>query len=50
MIVARVSESENRVYVDVNGYISKKDAKDFLLNYKKMVYFLYTIQGGDSYE
>lgn len=36
MIVARVSESENRVYVDVNGYISKKDAKDFLLKYKQI--------------
>ena len=37
MIVARVSEGENRVYVDVNGYITKREAKDFLLNYKKMI-------------
>jgi len=37
MIVARVSEGENRVYVDVNGYITKKEARDFLLNYKRMI-------------
>lgn len=36
MILARVSENEKRVYVDVNGYITKKDAKEFLNKYKEM--------------
>ena len=34
MITSRVSESEKRVYVNVNGYITKKDAREFLANYK----------------
>lgn len=36
MIISRVSEGEKRVYVDVSGYITKKDAKEFLNKYKNM--------------
>ncbi len=34
MILSRISEGEKRVYVDVSGYITKKDAKEFLNKYK----------------
>ena len=36
MILSRISEGEKRVYVDVSGYITKKDAKEFLNIYKDM--------------
>lgn len=37
MIISRVSESEKRVYVDVSGYITKQDAREFLANYKNTI-------------
>ena len=36
MIISRVSEAEKRVYVDVSGYITKNDTKEFLNKYKSM--------------
>lgn len=36
MILSRISENEKRVYVDVSGYITKKDVKEFLNKYKGM--------------
>ncbi|MGL5692530.1 MAG: hypothetical protein ACRCXA_00510 [Peptostreptococcaceae bacterium] len=37
MIICRVADIEKRVYVDVSGYITKKDAKEFLANYKSTI-------------
>ncbi|WP_042271367.1 hypothetical protein [Faecalimicrobium dakarense] len=36
MISARVSEGEKIVYVDVSGYITSRDASDFMQNYRQM--------------
>lgn len=36
MIKARVVEEEKKVYVDVNGFITNKDARNFLNEYKQM--------------
>ncbi len=35
MINIKVNEEEKRVYVDVSGYISKRDANNFLNTYKQ---------------
>lgn len=36
MISSRVSESEKIVYVDVSGYITSKEASDFMRSHKQM--------------
>ena len=36
MISSRISESEKIVYVDVSGYITSKEASDFIKSYKQM--------------
>lgn len=36
MISARVSEGEKIVYVDVSGYITSRDANNFIRDYKQM--------------
>lgn len=36
MISVRVDEHEKRVYVDVNGYINSKDAREFNNKYKQV--------------
>ncbi|RDY24995.1 hypothetical protein CHF27_001990 [Romboutsia maritimum] len=37
MIRANIEESEKRVYIDVSGYISSRDANKFLSDYKNMI-------------
>lgn len=37
MINMNINEEEKRVYIDVDGFISKKEASDFLRNYNQTV-------------
>lgn len=37
MLNIRICDAEKKVYVNVSGYITSKDAKDFLADYKKRI-------------
>lgn len=36
MLSIQIDDTQKRVYVEVSGYINKKEAKDFLNQYKQM--------------
>ncbi|RDY27381.1 hypothetical protein CHL78_009190 [Romboutsia weinsteinii] len=44
MIDMRISEAEKKVYIDVSGYITSKDARDFLAKYKQKAKGMRTTQ------
>lgn len=44
MISAKILEEEKKVVVDVSGYISSKDAKNFITDYKQVTKRLRTSQ------